>query len=473
MPGTFFGLETARRGMKVHQLAQDTTGHNLANASTPGYTRQEAVITVTDPYSNPTMDSSVLPGQIGSGVEVNLIRRIKDEYLDYNVRRTATDTAYWEEQIAVLQQAEASFAEPASSGIADRIVDFFKAWQELNNTPQDPGLKASVVQLGDELASLLSYTYNQIGDVRDSVAVIDDTPAVAGGKLTDQLARANDILVQIRDLTTSIEVIYSLNQQPNDLLDKRDVLLEELSKFGPVEVVFEAVNGKPTGAMSTFTLFGADMREAAGSTLSLEVSGEEIILTAYGGTEVINLTAHCHDTSRGGLLLGLERTRQNIEGYMSMLNELAVSMRDMILEKNNAPPPAAHPDFFTGDLVSGNFKVDSVLLSNQTLLDGTKARDIANLRDAEIDPVHLPYTFQEYYSLVVARVGSDVKSADSMAVNQAAIRAQVTGLRDAVSGVSIDEELTRMMQYQYGFQASAKVVSTLDSMLDTLINGLF
>jgi len=126
MPGTWFGLETARRGMKLNQYALDITGHNLANASTTGYSRQEAVITATDPYTLPDMNTNpVTPGQIGTGVEVSSIRRVKDQYLDNNVRRSTTDSAYWNDQISVLQRTEASFAEPASEGINDRITSFF------------------------------------------------------------------------------------------------------------------------------------------------------------------------------------------------------------------------------------------------------------------------------------------------------------------------------------------------------------
>lgn len=473
MPGTWFGIETARRGMKVHQHALDITGHNLANASTPGYSRQEAVIGATAPYTNPSLDSSVTPGQFGTGVGVESIRRIKDEYLDHQVRRAATDTAYWEDQISVLQRAEASFAEPASSGIGDKIVDFFKAWQDLNNSPQDPGVKASVAQLGDELASLMSYTYNQLTDVQNSVAVIDTTPAVTGGSLKQQVERANDLLVQIRNLTDSIKRVYSLGQQPNDLLDKRDQLLEELSHFGPLTVTFETVNGKPTGDFAELKMFGVDLKPAAGTTLDLTTDGTKITLKAYGTIDVVNLTDNCNDTNQAGSLLGLERARQSLIDFKSRLEDLAVSMRDKIAAVNNQPPAASYPNFFVGDLSSGNLGVDPALLSNPGLIDGTKAKDIANLRGEEIDPVNKPYTFEEYYSLLLTEVGGSTKSTDDMAANQSAISKQLTALRDSVSGVSVDEELTRMLQFQYGFQASARMINTLDEMLDVIINRLF
>ncbi len=470
MPGTWFGIEIARRGMKVHQHGMDITGHNLANASTAGYSRQEAVMNPTDPYTNPTMDSSVTPGQLGTGVGVDNIRRIKDEYLDHQVRRATTGTAYWEDQISVLQRAEASFAEPGSAGIGDRIVDFFKAWMDLNNTPQDPGVKASVVQIGDGLATLMSYTYDQLTDVQDSVAVINDTTQeVVSGKLKQQTERANELLVQIYNLTESIKKVYTAGQQPNDLLDKRDQLLEELSCYGPLTVTFETENGKPTGGLEEFKLFGMDVKES-GTVLSLVADGGEISIQVGQGE--FNLTDNCNDSNQGGSLLGLERARQSLINFKDRLNDLAVFLQDKISEVNNEPPAASYSNFFTGDLTKGDFKVDAVLISNPGLVDGTKARDIANLRGVDIDS-DKPYTLEEYYSLLLTEVGGSAKSTDDMAANQSAIAKQITALRESVSGVSVDEELTRMLQFQYGFQASARMINTLDDMLDVIINRLF
>lgn len=466
MTSTWFGLEIARRGLMVNQKALEITGHNLANASTPGYSRQEAVINPTYPFSEPAFDSAGTVGQLGTGVEISSIRRVKDEYLDNNVRRSTTDCSYWQSQLSVLQLAEASIAEPASDGIGDRITNFFRSWMDLNNSPQDNGVKAAVVQSGDGLASLLSYTYNQLGDVRDSIAVIDSTPALTGGMINDQVDDINRLLAQIQDLTASIKKVYDIGKQPNDLLDQRDMLLEELSQFGPVSVVFETVNGMPTGELSKFTFFGLDVSQA-GTSFELSTDGADITLAVNGGADdgsEINLTGNAFNTSLGGSLLGLERARQYIMDYMFKLDDLAVNMKNMIAGEG--------VDFFTGDLAAGDFIVNAALLQNPTLIDGTLAGNIASLRDVQINPPAQPYTFEQYYGLLVTQVGGNVQVAGDMGDNQAAIKDQITSLRDSVSGVSTDEELTKLIQYQYGFQACARVVTVLDGMLDLLINGL-
>jgi len=463
MTSTWFGLEIARRGMMVHQKALEITGHNLANASTPGYSRQEAVINPTDPFTVPSIDSSVTPGQLGTGVLVSSIRRIKDEYLDNNVRCSTADSAYWEVQVSVLQRAEASFAEPASDGINDRLTNFFTSWMDLNNTPQDPGVKAAVAQAGDSLATLMSYTYKQLSEIEKSVAVIE-SPAVTSGMLADQVNEANDLLVQIRELTEAIEKVYSVGQQPNDLLDQRDQLLEELSKFGPVGVSFETVGGKPTGELE-MTFFGVDVRDDT-VFLGLATDGEKISLT-IDGIDVINLTDNCLDTSQGGSLLGLERARQNIKNYKEMLNNIAVELRDNVGDVGIS----SGYYFFEGDLESGSFKVNIGIIANPSLIDGTKAGAVAALRDETVASLG-GNTFEQYYGLLVTEVGGDTDQAIDMADIQAAIKEQITALRDSISGVSTDEELTKLTQFQYGFQASARVLNIMDEMLDLLINGI-
>lgn len=472
MPGgTWLGLETSRRGIKVHQNALDITGHNLANASTPGYSRQEVVIAASSPYFSPDINSSCTPGQFGTGAEAAMIRRIKDEYLDNNVIMATTDNAYWEEQISSLQQAEAVFLEPTSDGIGQRLVDFFKSWMDLNNTPKDNGIKNTVTQLGTELASLMRTTYKQLADINEGIANISST-TVGDSQMKNSVDRANYVITEISELTQTINKIYSAGQQPNDLLDQRDQLIEELSQYGPVTVNYEYTNGKPTGkfaATNGITFFGVDLTTGVNSNtpenFSLSVdSNSHILLNDGAGNLVVDLTDSCK-TNQKGSLLGLENARKSIADYMNMLDNIAVDLRDQVNTILNM-------DFFVdkSSLKDGNFDVDPALLNDPSPIDGSKAFQVSQLAKNHI--ISSDCTYEEYFSLIITKVGDEAKGVYDLAANQKAIKSQFTTIRDSVSGVNTEEELTKMMQFQYGFQSSARMITTIDGMLDVIINQM-
>ncbi|MCL6478374.1 MAG: flagellar hook-associated protein FlgK [Peptococcaceae bacterium] len=492
MPGTFFGLEIGRRGLQYSRGALDITSHNLANASTEGYSRQEAVAVTTDPFTTPGIDSSVNPGQLGTGVTSSMIRRIRDEYMDPLVRKTNTYRYYWEDQINVFSRVEACFAEPASSGISDQLTEFFKGWMDLNNNPQDPGVKASVTEMGVQLASMMTYTYKQLTDVEESVlkTKANDNPppakVVDSGQLNDQVADINDLLVKIKDITEKIIQVYRVGQQPNDLLDRRDLYLDELAQFGPLEVVRNTVGGVPTGEISV-SFFGRTVMNFSDPTdpaftparFYLQINDGSADPALEGHVElreaalglVADLTAQCGNTGTGGSLLGLEKARQDILGFKDTLNAMAENLRDKIYSKNNTAPPAGVPDFFLGSLEGGDFGVNPAIISDPSALEGAKAGLIADIRNEKMDSDR-QYTLEECYGMLVSDVGNKAEGVDGMAANQQAIQEQMYNLRESVSGVSVDEELTRMVQFQYGFQASSRVVTMMDQLLDEIINRL-
>ncbi|MBE3573750.1 MAG: flagellar hook-associated protein FlgK [Moorella humiferrea] len=516
MPGTFFGLEITRRGLQVHRTAMDITGHNVANANTPGYTRQEAVITASDPYCNPTMGTKLLPGQLGTGVEAPMIRRIKNEYLDVQARDSISSREYWQVQEEIFGRIEAVFPEPGASGIASTLTKFFNTWHDLNNAPQDPGVKAAVAETGDELATMMREAYQQLDDISGSILKVDSSNNVTGGQLKDQVDAVNEILRQVRELTESIKRVYAQGNQPNDLLDKRDLLLDRLAEYGPVSVTYLTDGGKPTGEIA-LTFFGVDVR-AADVTVGLkpikvtivdQSSGKTIekieVKLQIGNQPPVPLTNYPADQPKAGGLAGLEETRARIdgyiidqdsnkklvEGYKDKLENLAGALKDTIYQalnhghddvpNNNIPDKL---DFFTGSLAGGNFAVDSKIMKDPTLIDGTNALYVARLATTGMYGKETDLgngvkvtthdlggaTFNEYFNALLADIGARSGSATDMADTQRAVAEQVESLRQSVSGVNLDEELSRLIQYQYGYQASARVLATIDEMLDYLIN---
>lgn len=485
MPGgTWFGLETARWGLRVNQQAMDVTGHNLANASTPGYTRQEAVIKANMPYTSPDMNSSCTPGQFGTGAQVEYIRRIKDEYLDNNVRRANADSGYWEDQINIMLRAEAGLAEPATKGIDIKIVDFFISCMNLNNYTTDLGSKATAVELGRNLAIMMGTVYKQLQSIEKGI--LDTTAAAPGysGMLQDQVNQVNDILSNINDLTIAIKRIYDSGQQPNDLLDKRDVLLEKLSHYGPVTISEGNTNGKPNGELSV-NFFGAEVFNSNTGVCLNDYKIDftpgipdtiKITSTKGGTTADVDLTAKLNAQQYSGSLVGLVNAREKLINEQDKLNNLSLALvakvNDVLVTSGDDPSGNPYEKtFFQGSLATGDFVVNKNLLDDPGKLDGTRAHDMAELRDQKIASLG-NNTFSEYYRMIITDIGNAASNANNMAANQEAIKVQITALRDSISGVSTDEELTKMTQFQHGFSASARMITVIDEMIDLVVNRM-
>lgn len=473
MPSTFFGLEIARRGLMAQRLAMDTAAHNLANANTEGYTRQEAVQAATPPYTIPTKEQTVVPGQLGTGVEVAAIRRIRDELLDVQLRRALGEAGFWEEREDALSRVEAIFPEPSEYGLQQLIGKFFNNWHELNNNPHDLGLKAAVRVAGEELTAAVRQTYRQLTDNEKNLRDL----------ILEKVNEVNTIAEEINNLNREIRTLVRAGAQPNDLFDRRDVLLDRLARIGEVQVerqsdgvvkvsLFgkELVPPDPTAGAHTVTAYdaatGAGKFDHPDDELWLEFSSDP-------GNRV-NITSAANTYSLSGALVGIEGARQKVKDYMQQLNDLADSLIAQVNQahpyEENPPGTVIRADFFKGTGAE-NFDLSDLVKNDLNYIDGTRALTVAGLRD-DLTMAGGTTTFEGFYRQLVTRIGEDMRGSAERTAGARAVRKQLENLRQAVSGVSVDEELTRLMQYQYAFQASARVVGVLDQLLDTLINRM-
>ena len=471
MISTFFGIEIARRGLQAHRRSMDVTGHNIANANTPGYSRQEAVHRASDPYTVPALHRIITPGQLGSGVSVDQIRRIRNEYLDAQFRDNTANEGFWKAKLDVSQQVELIFPEPLGRGIQSVMLNFFNDWHELNNNPQDAGVKAAVRESGLELASLIRQTHSQLNHVMDSVAVADGG-IVVKGRVYDQVEQINAMVMEISELNNAIERIIALGNQPNDLMDRRDVLLDKLSAYGELEII---EHGQGTVSLK---LFDQDLLIASNEPgdrqqfvkAKLEDGAISIMFGTYDNEgnfiqsedDDENLIQVDGLQAFNGSLAGLQVSLVDLDRYIDKLNTLAKTLIEDVNE-------AHQTDFFIGDSAENVF-VDFSIITSLYSINGDMALKVAQLRST---PLIEGGTLEGYYQGLVSEVGAKTRNALDQLTNQLAIREQVESLRESAAGVSLDEELSRMIQFQYGFQASARMMAALDDMLDVIINRLF
>ncbi|GEA29303.1 MULTISPECIES: flagellar hook-associated protein FlgK [Clostridium] len=223
MAGLFDTFTIAKRGLNVQQGAINTTSHNIANANTVGFSRQRAVAETTRPFGGMSRFDTTGAGQVGTGAEITSIQRIRDYFIDYQVRSESGTSGYYTQASNTLSKAEDIFGEPSDTGIQELTNQFFNAFQEVSKSPGKSDVKTVAIKDASALADALNYTYNQLKKTQD------DSQSLLQTNVTD----VNSYLDQINELNKQIRGISAVGQTPNDLMDKRDNLLDQLSyKFG-------------------------------------------------------------------------------------------------------------------------------------------------------------------------------------------------------------------------------------------------
>ncbi|HHY97503.1 MAG TPA: flagellar hook-associated protein FlgK, partial [Firmicutes bacterium] len=215
-----------RRALQAHQKALDVTGHNIANSTTPGYVRQEAMFEVTLPYTPPGVVRLVRPGQIGTGVEVVRVRRIFDGFIEARIRAANSGLGKWEEQKSALERIESAFNDPGDIGFGDALSRFWNAWQELSKRPESDAARAVLLEEAGGFCAILNRTARQLETTHEELEAAYRAKVEEVNSLADQVA----------ELNAEIAKIKVTGNEPNDLMDKRDAAIRRLSELMDISV---------------------------------------------------------------------------------------------------------------------------------------------------------------------------------------------------------------------------------------------
>ncbi|WP_186429871.1 flagellar hook-associated protein FlgK [Clostridium sp. BSD9I1] len=223
MSGLFGTLNIGKSGLFSNQKVINTISHNIANANTEGYSRQRAELQTTRPYSNPSLNSSSEAGQVGTGVEVSQITRIRDTFLDFQVREELGIDGWYSGRDKFLTEIEGVFNEPSETGLSSLISKFFGSWQELSKQSETSNARTVVVEQSQALTNELNHTYNKLQSVKENAQDLIKQTVFEANKILDQITQLNQEIIQVS----------VAKNNPNDLMDRRDLLLDQLSgKFG-------------------------------------------------------------------------------------------------------------------------------------------------------------------------------------------------------------------------------------------------
>lgn len=226
MNSTFMGLEIGKRGLQSHQQALNVTGHNISNAENREYSRQRVVISSADPLYAPSLNRANSPGNIGQGAAVSIVERIRNTFIDDRMMTEVNVMGYWSTRNDFIRQVEQVYNEPSDNSLRSRLDQLWQSWEELSRYPEQRSTREVVRERGVNLAGEVRNIYRQLRDLQEN----------ANLQVQGRVNEINMYARDIRDLNERILKAEALGDNPNDLRDRRDAVVERLADLVNISV---------------------------------------------------------------------------------------------------------------------------------------------------------------------------------------------------------------------------------------------
>lgn len=453
MSGIFGTLNTANKGLMASQTALHTTGHNISNANTEGFSRQRVDMKADMAFHYAGV------GQLGTGVKMEAVVRLVDDYVTRQIREENGTLNHFSSKAEVLQQLEIIFNEPSDTSLNFNIGEMFDAWNELSKNPELPTSKTIVVEKSKTMAD----TFNQI--MRQMESLEGETE----GLIEQNVKNLNANIEKLETLNKQIFNIAVKGQVPNDLLDQRDLLMKDMSSI----TNFKATEDK-YGRVS-ISIGDEDVLVAGKEKHALEFEKNASGEIEFTVNDVpVDITT---GEIRGRLdaLDDLASRKDELATFGETLaNEINLAHSSDLVGEDGDPIP----DFFKYE--DGSLGVNEYYINNNNEVvagaqidspegDGSRALAISNLRNEKLGFDGQLNTIGGFYNGIITSVGISKQHADNTVANQEILVGQLEMRRESTSGVSIDEEVTNLIKFNSAYAANARVISTLTQMLDVLM----
>lgn len=485
---TFHGLEMAKRALATQQSALYTTGHNISNANTEGYSRQRVNFEALNGYPSASRNRPQIPGQLGTGVESGSVQRIRNQFLDNQFRSENSSAGYWNARSEALSRMEKLMNEPSASGLSKTMDQFWQSLQDLAVNPGNSGARSVVLERGHALAETFNYQSKSLHNIRtDLKTQIDVT-----------VKDANTVIEGINKLNEQIKHLETHGYDANDLYDRRDVLIDELSGIISIDVTYDnshSPNNRVDGVatirivdstgtpVDNGTLVNGLTGQATYFDMPAYTGGQGDTLQVFNSISVGGITNTVDLMSAEGSLKGLvsaygyqDANGQAVGDYPKMLEDLdklAYAIADEFNNKHGAIP------FFTefNSTAGAAGKIAVILQSANQINAGAKDGDGDNallLSKVFENPLNQldGASVKENFESIIGDLGVVAEQANRMSKNTGTLLAQVENQRLSVSAVSLDEEMTNMIKFQHAYSAAARAMTAYDEILDRIINNL-
>ena len=449
-------FEIGRRALSAQQAALDRTSHNIANVNTEGYSRQRVVMRA---------EESLYAGRraMAGGVDASAIERIKDKFVEKQIQFQLPAKAWYETLKTGYARLEEIINEPSEYGLGTALTQFFDAWHELANEPDSLAMRNNVLMRTRALTRAFHQTTRRI----------DDLKLQARDEFHQNVSRFNELAEQAAKLNREISLARAGNVFDGELMDKRDRILRELSEIADVQatedqngLIMLSLDGKIFVQNVDFVRLVDEGSDAELGRLRWEDGGDPFAprngrLAALAEWHDVRLDEVQQDLDTLASELAGQVNALHIQGYtkekapargVPFFDPESVSARDIRLADEVQDDPDRIAASMDGSSGNGEVALRIAQLQNENILNGGLTR------------------FQDFYANVAATVGTSSQQFASMAEGQELFLQQLTAHQEAISGVSLDEEMTNLIEFQRAYQAAARVVNVANDMIETLLN---
>ena len=464
-------MQTGRSGMMAAKANIGTAGHNITNANTEGFTRQRVHQAAN--HGNPLAGKT---SDIGRGVLIQRVERVNDEYLDKQIRMSHKSMSEYEEKDMALTQLEDVFNEMNGDGLNRVVSNFFNEFRKLSNEPDSEAVREAVRE----------STQAMINDFRRIHKEVDDIRKHIDAKIDGYTREVNAAANEIKDLNIKIKQLELSGGSPGDLLDRRDVLLKNLTSYFDTQVHKDKdgsviVDIKGIGPFITSGSTEKMVAETSPADGEGKLEGSLDVKTTASVSSII--THRLKGGKIGGLLEVRDKTLSMI---MERLDDLAYGITEGVnaihqqgFDRNGLTGIKYFKDLGTkhraaeyislSDHIQDNVNHIAAAAAPESPGDNRIAMAIARVQNIRFLNGGNA-TADDWYNAMVSDTGVVAARNRSDLTQQKNIMAQFNRMRDSVSGVSIDEETANLLQYQHAFDASAKVIQVADGMLKTILD---
>ncbi|MCB0368087.1 MAG: flagellar hook-associated protein FlgK [Bdellovibrionales bacterium] len=459
-------MDVGKRSLSNSQTALQTVSHNIANKSTEGYSRQRVDVVTNDPVSSGRL-------RIGTGARASQVSRINNPWLEKQIQREDMNLGKAQARADSLGRVEQIYNEQNNKGLNQYMTEFFNSFRELSNAPESLASRTVVKEAATSLVQDFKRVNQQLKDVQHDI----------NGQVKTNVEEINQITKELASLNEKIQLVEVQGIPANDERDRRDLLLKKLGE----KIDISWAEGKDsmvsvTAGNTGILVSGLSSRDLVTGPSEDGNQTDVYYRSSESGT-LFNITNQIKGGRLGGALevrdeiiaqhldtidnmaytLAKEVNRAHIEGY-DKYGKKGVLFFDM---------PETVKDASETIKLNETLALDSGKIATASRKDSPGDNTISNIISSiqyrkVMDEGNT--TLDDYYDAQVGQIGAIAQRAAKAHENQKNILDQLTQIRESISGVSLDEEASKMVEMQKAYDASARMIKTADEMFDTVLN---